>query len=350
LKSLWLLLINEISKDSTLAQNQLVNSGQYDDLFRASAYDDPDILILRWLRARKFDADAAVRQLIDTLKWRREWGVDKLIANGEKELVEDELLTDKSYFLGKDRENRPVIYIHAKDHIKDEFPVHATQKLAILSVETGRKLLEYPTETVTIVIDMNGFSMSNMDYQLVKFFIFLLENHYPESLGLALILHAPFIFQSCWSIIRHWLDPVVEAKIRFIRHVDDLQEYIHSNSIPRRLNGTHPDYHYIPPTDEDLKILKEFHNDKQGRKIVRANHRKAMQIYLDLTLKWAKGDDSVIEQRKQATKQLRDTFEKLVPYFQTRTSYHRAGIIHEPIFDTVYHKICANKESNIVEF
>jgi hypothetical protein len=199
---------------------------------------------------------------------------------------------------------------------------------------------------------MIDFGMNNMDYQLVKFFLNLLENYYPESLGLALIVHAPFLFQSCWTIIRRWLDPVVESKIHFLKHLDELNQFIDPSNIPKRLNGIHEDFKYIPPTDQDKIILSAFRHDKQGRKLARSNQRKVARHYLDLTLKWAHGDNTntLLNQRKEATKQLRDAFEQLVPYINTQTYYHRIGDIHEPIFHILYQKIQTENDSKIVQF
>ncbi|CAF1046533.1 unnamed protein product [Adineta steineri] len=352
LKTCWITLLERISKESSISIDEIVGSSQGDVLFRSIGYDNPDVLMLRWLRARKWDVNAAVQQLIDTLNWRYERGVDKLLAKGENELLIEEVMSGKAYFMGYDKMGRPVNYIHVKDHIKDQFPIEATEKLGILSVETGRKLLNGSIETGTVILDMNGFGMNNMDYQLVKFFINLLESYYPESLGLALVIHPPLIFYSCWAIIKHWVDPVIQNKIHFLKHEEELFEFIDPSNLPKRLHGTHPDYKYIPPTTEDNNMLAAFRADKQGRKIVRAAHRKAARHYLNVTLKWAHGDESetLLEERKQATKQLRDTFEEFVPYIHTRTHYHRMGLINEPIFDTAYEKLRHRNEMKIVQF
>ena len=353
LKQYWIALIDVLCNESSCTVDQLTNSAEGDELFRSIGYDNPDVLLLRWLRARKFDVNAAVQQLVDTLKWREQWGVNALLSKGENDLLQEEILSGKTYFMGYDKEGRPVSYIHVQDHIKDQYPIEATEKLGIFSVETGRKLLKDSIEVGSVVVDMNGFGMQNMDYQLVRFFIQLLENYYPESLGVVLIIHAPFIFHSCWAVIRYWLDPVVESKIHFLKHNDDLTKFIDRHFLPKRLSGTHPDFQYLPPTEHERDMIAAFHADKQGRKLARAAHRRAVRQYLDLTFKWANSNDnnqSLIDQRQEAGKQLRQAFEGYVPYIHTRTHYHRAGLIHEPIFDIAYEKLRLKHELNIVEF
>ena len=314
------------------------------ELFLAIGYDNPDMILLRWLRARKWDIKSALQQFLDTIKWRHEWGVKELLAKGEIDLCEDEIITGKSYFMGHDRAGRPINYVSVRDHIKGQFPLESTEKLTVLTMETGRKLLESPNESVTVVFDMTGFGLRNMDYQHLKFLINLLQNFYPESFALGLIINSPWIFNGCWYIIKPWLDPVVESKIHFINNLDGLTQFIDPSVLPKRLNGTQPDFTYIPPTDEDLAMLTALRNDEQGKLKAEQAHREAVQKYLDVTRRWARDDeaDNVLEERTKARKELKDAFEQLVPYINTRTHYHRIGAINEPVFDIAYQRIQEN--------
>jgi len=314
------------------------------ELFLAFGYDNPDVVLLRWLRARKWIIKDAFLQLIETIKWRNEWGVKELLAKGETDLCQDELKSGKSYFMGYDKVGRPIVYIYVKDHIKGEFPPESTEKITVFTMEIGRKLLKPPNESVTVVFDMTGFGLRNMDYQNVKFLINLLQNYYPESFGLGLVINAPWIFNSCWYIIKPWLDPVVESKIHFINNLHDITQYIDPSVLPKRLNGNQPDFSYILPTEEDLAMLATFRNDVKGKMKAEEVHREAVQNYLNITRQWTHEEetDKILKERKRATKELRDAFEQLTPYVSTRTHYHRIGAINEPIFDIVYKRIQEN--------
>ena len=50
-----------------------------------------------------------------------------------------------------------------------------------------------------------GFALKNMDYTYVKRLIWIMQNCYPERLGVCLIVNSPWIFYGCWSIIKFWL-------------------------------------------------------------------------------------------------------------------------------------------------
>ena len=346
LKQSWVSLINAVSKETSLVGKHIADSVYCDELFRAIGYDNPDVLILRWLRSRKWNVEASVNQIIETLKWRRDWGVQELVANGEKAISEEEIATGKTYFMGHDKIGRPVCCIHPKEHIKGQFSHEDSEKLTVFCVETYRKILKPPIESVTVIFDMAGCESKNMDFHQVKFLIHLLDNYYPDSLGLILILNFPWVLDKSWALIKSWLNASVQRKVRFIRNESELAEFIDPSVLPKRLHGGQPDFKYIPPTAEDEAMFAAFREDTIGKAIVEAAHRDAVRNYLEATLKWANGDETVqtLTERKKARKQLRIAFEQLSPYISARTYYHRVGVIEEPIFEIAYQKLIQNSQ------
>ena len=181
---------------------EIADSVYGDELFRAIGYDNPDILLLRWLRSRKWNVPSTIAQIIETLKWRREWGVQELVANGERAISQEELATGKTYFMGHDRMGRPVCCIHPREHVKGQFTHEESERLTVFCVETYRKILQTPIESVTVIFDMGGCDTKNIDLHQVKFLIHLLDNYYPDSLGVILILNFPWVLDKFWTIIK----------------------------------------------------------------------------------------------------------------------------------------------------
>ena len=340
MKDLWLAIGRATRGDEN--EIDLVREAE---LFLAVGYDNPDTVLLRWLRARRWEVQTALELFLDTIQWRQDWGVKEFVAKGERDLCEEEVRTGKSYFMGQDKDGRPINYVSARDHVKDQFTSDDTEKLTVFTMETGRKLLRSPYESVTVVFDMTDFSLKNMDYQHLKFLVHLLQNYYPESFALGLIVNAPWIFNSCWFIIKRWLDPVVHNKIHFVNSFDELAQFIHPDSIPRKLNGNHPDFQYIPATEEDLAMLEAFRNDVEGKRRAEDIHRQAVEKYLKITDRWVREEESreIVEERMKATEELRNAFEQLVPYIHTRTHYHRTGAIDEPMFEILHQRIQENQ-------
>jgi hypothetical protein len=45
------------------------------------------------------------------------------------------------------------------------------------------------------------------------------------------VVNAPWIFNACWAIIRVWLDPVTQEKVKFV-YDSEIRELIDKNNIP----------------------------------------------------------------------------------------------------------------------
>lgn len=352
LKQAWIALADFINKESSSSSKHIADSIYVDELFLAIGYDNPDVLLLRWLRSRKWDVSAAVNQIIETMQWRHDWGVQEIVGNGERAISQDEIATGKTYFMGHDRTGRPVCCIHPKEHVKGQYPHEYSEKLTVFCLETYRKILQPPMESVLIIFDMGGCDSKNMDFHQIKFLINLVDNYYPDSLGVILILNFPWILDKSWTIIKSWLNPQIQKKVRFIHTEAELNEYIDLSVLPKRLGGDQPDFKYIPPTAEDEAVFKAFRADTKGKAITQAAHREAVRNYLTITLQWANSSDNrnLIAERKKARKQLKLAFEQLSPYISTRTHYHRIGAIKEPIFQIAYDKLIHGKEEQNVTF
>lgn len=75
--------------------------------------EDPDSLMLRFLRARSWDVEKAFAMLASTVKWRIETDVRGILEKGEEGLCEEpgvkkNLSMAKCYFHGTDRQGRYV--------------------------------------------------------------------------------------------------------------------------------------------------------------------------------------------------------------------------------------------------
>lgn len=176
-----------------------------------------------------------------------------------------------------------------------------------------------------IVFDMTGFSMSNMDYNPVKFMIKVFEANYPESLGLVLVHHSPWIFQGIWSIIRGWLDPVVASKVHFTKDARELSEFIPAYQIPKELGGEENwEYKYVEPVRGENDAMR----DTATRQKVQSIRNQMVDEYERATAQWVReGGDAVNRKRLQLADQMRDNYWKLDPYIRAKTVYDRTGVI-----------------------
>lgn len=144
-------------------------------------HDHPDALVLRFLRARKWDVDKALVMLVSTMNWRAtEMHVDdEIMMKGEeamaqmskssdpkeKQLGEDfmaQIRMGKSFLHGVDNKGRPICVVRVRLHHQGEQCEESLERYTVYVIETARMVLRPPVDTATIMFDMTGFSMANM--------------------------------------------------------------------------------------------------------------------------------------------------------------------------------------------
>ena len=138
-------------------------------------HDNPDGLLLRFLRARKWDVEKALVMLISTMHWRaQEMHVDDdVILKGEGGAAMDSSKTDpaikkegtdfmaqirmgKSFLHGKDKEGRPMCYVRVRLHKQGEQSEKSLERYTVYVIETARLLLSPPVDTAV----SNRFDLS----------------------------------------------------------------------------------------------------------------------------------------------------------------------------------------------
>ncbi|KAK2744041.1 hypothetical protein FQN57_004494 [Myotisia sp. PD_48] len=311
--------------------------------------DHPDALVLRFLRARKWDVNRALVMLISAIRWRSQVmhlddnimlegdsGMEKYSKgdNPEEKLLADDFLKllhiGESFIHGIDKRGRPICYIRVRLHKTGAHCEQSLERYTVYLIETSRLLLQKPIETAALVFDMTDFSLANMDYAPVKFMIKCFEANYPESLGVILVHKAPWLFSSIWTVIKGWLDPVVASKVNFTKTTEDLEQYITRNNILKELGGDDDyDYKYIEPVaDENVK-----QQDTATRDSLILERVQQVTRFQDATLDWItprppSGDISATAAtRLSLATDLRANYWQLDPYIRAKSYYDRIGVL-----------------------
>jgi hypothetical protein len=143
--------------------------------------------LLRYLRAVKWFTPEAAKRLQATLVWRREYGVTALTP----EHVSPENETGKQYILGWDNVGHPLLYLNPALQNTDASPRQVQHLVFMLE-----RVIEYSPkgqESLGLVINF-GMSSKRPSLATGKEVLSILQNHYPERLGKALILNRTFMF------------------------------------------------------------------------------------------------------------------------------------------------------------
>jgi hypothetical protein len=194
-----------------------------------------DRIALRFLRARKWDVDAAENMLVETLRYRTTFqgiGIDAITLKS----VMNEIREGKSFFHGVDKEGRPISYIKVRNHDPARTEQLEGQRFQLFMMEYGKTLLKAPVETVTMLFDMTDCGRKNLDLKTLQFTVSSLQNYYPESLGKVLVYNSSWLVYGIWKVVRPWLDPVTAAKVQFVDK-NQLGEHIDADQLLTEYGG-----------------------------------------------------------------------------------------------------------------
>lgn len=129
--------------------------------------EHPDSVLLRFLRARKWDVGKAFSMLSSNMLWRKQADVDDdILPNGELYALErsrneklsakekkeghdfiEQLKMGKSFLHGFDRQGRPVNYVRVKIHKPGAQSEETLERYIIHVIEMTRLLVAPPVET-----------------------------------------------------------------------------------------------------------------------------------------------------------------------------------------------------------
>ena len=133
-------------------------------------HDHPDGLLLRFLRARKWDIQNALVMMIATMHWRlQEMHVDDdIVKKGEAGAVADGASSDKkikkdgddfmtqlrmgkSFLHGTDREGRPMCVVRVRLHKQGEQSEASLERFTVYFIETTRLMLARGVDTAVTI-------------------------------------------------------------------------------------------------------------------------------------------------------------------------------------------------------
>eukprot|EP00775_Hariotina_reticulata_P009392 gene9392-9555_t len=197
-----------------------------------------DWTYVRYLRARSWDISKAHKMLLATLHWRLETRPQEIMWHQ----VEKEAETGKTFVSPySDKEGRPVVIMRPRaQNTRDE--VSQVQFLIYCLEHASRLADEQRVGKMTWLIDFEGYSMRNAPAIRTSVNVLhMLQNHYPERLGMAVCYHAPGLFSMTWRAVSPFIDPVTKKKIAFVdrgRHEEvEMLERFHLEHIESCMGG-----------------------------------------------------------------------------------------------------------------
>ncbi|CAH1101405.1 unnamed protein product [Psylliodes chrysocephalus] len=223
--------------------------------FRRSVHDilqpqHDDHYLLRWLRARNWNPEAAEKMLRESYMFRKQWEIDSnLLTWDPPEILK---LYHPSGTSGCDKDGAPVLIIPFQGFDPIGF-LNSTPKLDLIKMagkilETNLKMAAETGENQLVVIfDMEGFDIkqyaSRPAAEIAISLIQLYEANYPEILKQCLIINAPRVFSIAFNVVKRFMHGYTLSKIQIFKNEPKkwkpvLLSNISPDNLPEHYGGT----------------------------------------------------------------------------------------------------------------
>ncbi|XP_010538952.1 PREDICTED: random slug protein 5 [Tarenaya hassleriana] len=176
-----------------------------------------DDSISRYLRARNWHVKKAAKMLKETLKWSVQYKPEQI----RWEEIAHEGETGKVYRSSCfDKQGRPVLVLRPSQ--ENSKSVKGQIRYLVYCMENAVQNLPPDQEQMVWLIDFHGYSLANVSLKATQETAHVLQEHYPERLGVAILYNPPKFFEPFWKLVKPFLEPKTRNKVKFV-YSDDLE-------------------------------------------------------------------------------------------------------------------------------
>lgn len=246
-------LVGSLTPEQSEILQKFKDALQQQGLFNAQRHDE--YLLLRFLRARKFDLTRALEMITNCENWRKEKQVDQIYETFRFDEQQQVNTIYPRFYHQLDKHGRPLyVEMFGKLDLTELFKITSRERLEKFFIFEYERLLRvrlpaatkvagYHVETSCTILDLKNCSVMQAVKikDVLKLVVEIGQNYYPETMGMTFIINAPWLFDSIWSFVKMWIDKVTVDKIHIFKsgkdHTAVLFQYIDPVNLPFMLGG-----------------------------------------------------------------------------------------------------------------
>ncbi|GAA5936887.1 SEC14 family lipid-binding protein [Sporobolomyces koalae] len=211
------------------------------------------VTVFRFCRRARFSTNAALKLLHATLAWRASSSLRTLTPTS----IPSEYLTSPLFFFHPDlidRFGRPCAILNLRYVQRtQDGKLDALKDLSKLGWEIGRRWLSDltrqkkghdPTLQMVVIVDLDQAGMSNLEMELLPFFMDLLKSHFPGMIGAIFVLNYGWAYAGMWQLAKRVLPNTALERILFPNKQELLEFFDEDHLLVE--HGGKVQYEYTP--------------------------------------------------------------------------------------------------------
>lgn len=229
--------------------------------------------IIRYLRATKWVVNDCKERIVRSIAWRRGFGIGNFgEENGDKitsDSVSIENESGKQVVLGYENDARPILYL--KPGRQNTKTLHRQVEHLVFMLERVIDFMPPGQDSLALLIDFKEYpdvpkvqgSSKIPPLGIGKEVLHILQTHYPERLGKALLTNIPWLAWTFLKLIYPFIDPLTREKLVFD---EPFPKYVPSNQLDSLYGGdldfTYKHDVYWPDLNEIAKQKREHYLER----------------------------------------------------------------------------------------
>ncbi|KAK7341036.1 hypothetical protein VNO80_23960 [Phaseolus coccineus] len=208
-----------------------------------------DVILLKFLRARDFKVKDAFSMLKNTVRWRKEFGIDGLVLEDFGSDWDKVVFTD-----GQDKEGHPVCYnvfgeFESKElynkTFSDEEKRNKFIRWRIQVLEKSVRSLDFSPTAISTIVQVNDLKNSpglgkRELRQATNQALLLLQDNYPEFVAKQIFINVPWWYLAFYRMISPFFTQRTKSKFVFAgpsKSAETLFKYIAPELVPLQYGG-----------------------------------------------------------------------------------------------------------------
>ncbi|RDX94620.1 Phosphatidylinositol/phosphatidylcholine transfer protein SFH2, partial [Mucuna pruriens] len=206
--------------------------------------------LMRFLKAREWNATKAHKMIVDCLNWRVQSEIDKILSG----------LPVFAIGVGLSTFDKASVHYYVQSHIQ----INEYRDRVILPSQSKKH--ERPITTCVKVLDMTGLKLSALNQiKLLTIISSIDDLNYPEKTNTYYIVNAPYIFSACWKVVKPLLQERTRRKVQVLSGCgrDELLKIMDYASLPHfcRREGSGSSRHSENGNESCYSLDHPFHQN-----------------------------------------------------------------------------------------